>query len=261
MKRGKGPTRRVVLLGASNLSRGVAVLVALFRQGFPGDSLEHLVALGWGRSYVSRSRVLGRCLPGIPHCGLWRRLESDPGIPTFALLTDVGNDLAYGVQPEQIVEGVGTCITRLQKVHAKIVLALPPVERLVSLPSWRFSLIRALYFPRHGLNRSETTHGLQTLDVRLRGLAAETGVQVVPPESSWYGWDPIHLARSRQYEAWARIVAPFFPEPVRQGKRLSLRQRRRLLIAQPEVQWLFGVELHRRQPLTRWAEAESLWLY
>ncbi len=66
--------RRVVLLGASNLSQGIATVVQT-AQNVQGQSVEVLAAAGFGRSYGMDSRVLGRTLPGIIHCGLWDRLN------------------------------------------------------------------------------------------------------------------------------------------------------------------------------------------
>jgi hypothetical protein len=73
-----------------------------------------LAALGLGRSYGARSRVLLRGLPGILQSGLWRQLESLPPAPTRALVTDVGNDILYGSSPEQILEWVEESVARLQ---------------------------------------------------------------------------------------------------------------------------------------------------
>ncbi|MCZ6542107.1 MAG: hypothetical protein O6768_00410, partial [Planctomycetota bacterium] len=92
---------RVVLLGASNLTRGISRAVGI-AQAILGTPLEVLIAMGHGRSYGQRSRVLGRSLPGIVDCGLWDALLHGSGRPTYALLTDIGNDVMYGASVPSI---------------------------------------------------------------------------------------------------------------------------------------------------------------
>src|SRR5439155_11570702 len=100
---------RVVLLGASNLTLGFPMLVSELR-AWLGSPVEILCAHGHGRSYGLASRVLFRELPGIVECGLWRALASAPARPTLALLTDVGNDIMYGRDVEEIAGWVETAL-------------------------------------------------------------------------------------------------------------------------------------------------------
>src|SRR5947207_14876376 len=86
---------RVVALGASNLTRGLRIVVSTARQTW-GPDIEIFGALGHGRSYGADSRVFVRRLPGILQSGLWRDLAARPPVPTRALVTDVGNDILYG---------------------------------------------------------------------------------------------------------------------------------------------------------------------
>ena len=106
---------RVVLLGASNLTRSFPQVVATAR-ALAGEPIEVVAALGHGRSFGLRSRVLARSLPGIVGCGLWAALDGAPArARTLALVTDVGNDIVYGVGVETIREWVETCVSRLEE--------------------------------------------------------------------------------------------------------------------------------------------------
>src|SRR5262249_14377181 len=104
--------RRLVVLGASNLTRGFPALLRVAR-GAWGDGLEVFGALGHGRSYGKRSHVLFRGLPGILESGLWPQLEAQPRLPGRALLTDVGNDILYHVPVDTILAWVAECVARL----------------------------------------------------------------------------------------------------------------------------------------------------
>src|SRR5262249_46912085 len=84
--------RRVVLLGASNLTLGIGTVLGSAANVW-GSPLEVLAALGHGRSYGRATSVMGRQLPGIRECGLWPALGVDGQLPTAALVTDIGNDV------------------------------------------------------------------------------------------------------------------------------------------------------------------------
>src|SRR2546430_16798179 len=104
---------RVVALGASNLTRGFPTVVATARAAW-GPGVEMIAALGHGRSYGAQSRVVVRTLPGILQSGLWRKLESLPVVPTRGLITDVGNEILFGVSAQQTLGWVEGTVGRLQ---------------------------------------------------------------------------------------------------------------------------------------------------
>src|SRR5438552_19189250 len=87
--------RRVILLGASNLTRSFPTVVATVRQTW-SEPVEIMAAMGHGRSYGEDSSFLGRKISGIFPCALWQDLQNRSRLPAVALLTDVGNDLLYG---------------------------------------------------------------------------------------------------------------------------------------------------------------------
>src|SRR5687768_7415205 len=99
----------VVLVGASNMTRGLGVLRALSAQAC-GMPHEVLAAIGMGRSYGLPSSILGRRLPPLLECGLWDALDRRPRRDLVALVGDVGNDLLYGQDVEVILRWVDECV-------------------------------------------------------------------------------------------------------------------------------------------------------
>jgi len=71
-------TRRVVLLGASNMTRGLAGVLGALLRLWPDDRLDAFAAVGHGRSYGAQSWVAGRSLPGILQSNLWESLSQSP---------------------------------------------------------------------------------------------------------------------------------------------------------------------------------------
>ncbi|HVQ35103.1 MAG TPA: hypothetical protein VMT33_03765, partial [Candidatus Bathyarchaeia archaeon] len=138
--------KRVVALGASNLTRGFPTVVATARAAW-GSDVEILAALGHGRSYGTPTRFLFRDIPGILQSGLWAELESRPAAPTRALITDVGNDIIYNVPVDQTLGWVEEAIRRLRRVTDDIVLTGLPLEGVRRIPAWKFAAMRRTLAP------------------------------------------------------------------------------------------------------------------
>ena len=111
------PSRRVILLGASNVTRSMSTIVETAELVW-GRPLDLLAACGHGRSYGRTSCVFGRSLPGILECGLWDELSRRPALPTAALVTDIGNDILYGAGVDQIAAWVEQSLIRLRGLRA-----------------------------------------------------------------------------------------------------------------------------------------------
>jgi hypothetical protein len=205
------PALRAVLLGASNLRISLPWIVDRVRRR-AGGPVETLAACGHGRSYGAWSRFLfGRRLPGIAGCGLWRELGRRPPLPTFALVTDIGNDLAYGAGVVETAGWVETCLDRLAGQEAEIVMTLLPLARLERLSGLQVRLAAALLFPGRELPWPALLDRARDLDERLRRMGRERGAHLIEPAADWYGLDPIHLRRRRRREVWSQIVSPGIP--------------------------------------------------
>lgn len=201
--------RTVVLLGASNLRIGLRKVVQCIRERIPGP-LHLNFACGHGRSYGLWSSIPFRALPGIIQSGLWEELSlpsSRSGPRTLALITDVGNDLLYGVEPPQILAWVAECVERLKQRDANLVVTLPPERRLQKLSNAGFLLTRTLLFSRSTLTRAEMLRNVEELRAGLIQVAEAAGAAVVDPELQWYGLDPIHIRWGQRGAAWRAIVS------------------------------------------------------
>jgi hypothetical protein len=205
---GRFPERRVVLLGASNLTRGIATVVETARSLW-GRPLDVLAALGHGRSYGMRSTVLGRTLPSTLDCGLWDALARRPAAPTAALVTDIGNDLLYEAPVERIVDWVGQCLDRLLAKGARVAISRLPVANIAALSELRFRLLRRVMFPLGRLDFATISARAFDLDRRIVELARARDVGLVEQQTLWYGWDPIHIRRRFWPSAWRQMLAPW----------------------------------------------------
>jgi hypothetical protein len=238
---------RVVLLGASNVTLSFQIVTRLIRAGFDGR-LDVRAAVGHGRSYGAWSSVAIRSLPGIVECGLWNSLRDAEPARTYALLTDVGNDLMYGSSPRQIGHWVETCLNRLCESGTHIIVTRLPLASAANLSAWRYHLVRTSFFPTHPpISWKEMLRRAQELDERLAAAAAHCKAAVIVPPPEWYGFDPIHIRWTHRAQAWAHILSawPGWRRPAGQIKArgLSLMGRR------PERLRLLGYEAGTPQPV------------
>lgn len=187
---------RLVVIGASNAWMALpGVLRAL------AGPCEVLVAAGHGRSFGSWSRYLARELPPILGCGLWPELARGES-PVHALVTDVGNDLAYGASAARIAGWVDEVLARLESRQARVTLTALPLENLEQLSPLFFHAVRLLVYRGRSLEREHVLAEARELDARLTELARARGVQRVLIPHACIGWDGIHQRRSARAALW-----------------------------------------------------------
>lgn len=242
---------RVVLLGASNLALSFPAIVGRLLAGLPRP-LSLFGAFGHGRSYCRWSRVLFRGLPGIEQCGLWDDLDranAGGSSRTLALVTDVGNDLIYGSYPEAISQRIERCLTNLASHQSEIVVTRLPLASVERISALRFYATKALFFPRTPGTWPALIDRARELDQRLTEIAARFAARLIDQPLEWYGFDPIHIRRSRRAHAWHTVFSgwPSF-DSATANNRLPLSHALRLHLAPPAERRLFGRHHRRAQP-------------
>lgn len=249
--------KRVVLLGASNLTMGFPIVAALATAGRGRTPYRLLAAAGHGRGYALPSRVLGRRLPPIAGCGLWSELAREPGLPTRALVADAGNDLAYGAGVAATTAAIASCLERLRVTGAEAVVVLPPLAGIKRLTPARFLVLRSLFFPGRGFGLDPILERLRRLAAELRRLASETGARAVELDPAWLGSDGIHLRWRRRRHAWEALLAGWNAAPA--SLHPSGGPRWSFLAA--EHSRLLALPLSRTQPARRLPDGSTLSFY
>lgn len=240
-----------MLIGASNLAQGLGhALAGTFAR--LGPDARVFVACGRGRSYGLASTFVFRGLPAVLDCGLWRALDA---APLAALFADVGNDLAYGVEPERVLAWVRS--TAEQVGAERAVFAGLPLASLARLSPAAIGFWARMIFPARRFDAKRVLADAVELDRRLRELARELGGAYVELPVSWYGRDPIHVARRARSQAWNTLLAAF-GEP---SHAVPPHSRCSLVGLAAEERTLCGLSLGRAQPCRRFAGGGELSLF
>jgi hypothetical protein len=255
------PTRRVILLGASNLTRSFPVVVQTVRQIWT-EPVEILVAMGHGRSYGQESLFLGRKISGIFPCALWQDLQNRPRLPTAALITDIGNDLLYGVTPDRLLDWVQRCADRLAEFGATTIITQLPVDSIDKLGQRRFQFFRRLFFPRSQLTLRDARALAREINSRLIAIGELRKIPVIPVSPSWYGFDPIHLKRGVKLDAWSALLAEWrAADRPFAATSTSLWTTAYLAGLAPFERSIFGIRRRAAQPSGRLSDGTTISIY
>jgi len=216
------PQNRLILLGASNLTLSLRLAIDLMQQRLGAPS-EVLAAVGHGRAYGIFSQAVWRGLPGIADCGLWQRLVALESCPAYALLTDIGNDILYGLLPEQILQSVERCVEPLQRQSAQIVVTGLPLASIECLSERRYTFFRNLFYPSCRLSWHETISRAWAVHDGLVEMAAHRKFILHEQRPEWFGLDGIHV-NYWQRAAYYRAIVQQFPNS---GEKLGLLESKR----------------------------------
>lgn len=257
--------RRLVLLGASNVAYGLATIVDTARRSWDMP-LEVLTAHGHGRSYGRESWVLGRGLSAILESGLWNALDELPTKPTTALLTDIGNDLLYDIDPPRLSSWVEKCFERLRPRVDRMVVTELPLCAIGDLSDWWFWLLRTVQFPRCRLDRATVVGRAHEVNALVVSAAAKHGVEVIRPKAEWYGIDPIHIRTLWWPSAWQEILSPLMKNEV--GESLQPRSAHSAygdwlyFHTLPHAEWKYGTRrIIAPQPACKLVDGTTVALY
>lgn len=254
--------RRVILLGASNVTVCFPLIVESLRATL--GPIELFAAHGHGRSFGMSSRVLWRVLPGIRSCGIWEVMDDRPsqGERPLALITDIGNDLVYGAIPDQVLRWVETCIDRLEEQAAEVVITELPIASVAKMGRLRYGFLKSILFPGKGPTWQHMHELALSLNRGLQDLANRRGVPAIRPPGEWYGFDPIHIRRSRRKSAVREFIAGWgaFDGEIHvrrpPAREAVLRWRLR-----PAQRTLFGRDQRTPQPAVTLEDGSTIWLY
>ncbi|TXT34976.1 MAG: hypothetical protein FD138_1565 [Planctomycetota bacterium] len=228
------------------------------------EPLELFAAHGHGRSFGMWSRIGPRELPGIVQCRLWDELaeSSSADEPPRALITDIGNDILYGADPQQIAEWVATCLERLRELNARIVLTQLPVASALTLSPSRFLFFRRAFFPGSRLTLEEVLGHAQRLNQLVIELGRKFDVPTPELRGEWYGVDPIHIRIRHRAAAWGELLSPWFdPSPSATFGSVSPNGSLRLWRQRPNERRWFGRVQNKIQPVLHETCGSRLWLY
>ena len=197
----------LILLGASNLSRGCFAFAEYMKACLYPHPVEVLIASGPGRGYCAPGGLLNITYPPIGSSDLFEvaQKKSEAGYQVIALVTDIGNDIMYDVYAERLIETIQQIFDRLQSMNAEIFYTTLPVafEKKVH-PAW-FYILRSLLLPFSRVSYNTATAGIIAVNQFLR-KSTSLHCHWIPDMDRYLGFDEIHYGRLRAHHAWSHVA-------------------------------------------------------
>jgi hypothetical protein len=250
---------RVVVLGASNVSRGLSRLVATVESRSPGADL--FVAAGHGRGYGVNTRVAARRLPSILRSGLWRGLDRHGGEAPFALVTDVGNELLYGARSVLVASWVRETVWRLADRGATIAITRLPMAGIAEVGPVRYRALRTFFVPGCRLSLAGLKESATRLDADLQTIAGDFGAHIIEQPAHWYGFDTLHIRRRRLDDLWQMACATWGFPAAQSSAKSSATDWLKIGTKAAEVRSLGGLMRFTKQPVLPLRSGGTLSLY
>ena len=227
----------IILLGASNLSRGYYSLTGCIKKNLDPYPVNFLNAIGPGRAYCARGGVFNASYSPIASIPIISVLEEhghrDGHI--IVLLTDIGNDIAYGTPTEIIINELGKIVGQFEDVQADILICPIPSTLNSELTPKVFKTLKAIFFPKSEVTLYEALNGIQKINQfvnnDLRGR-----VTVINGLESYMGWDLIHYGFLNFGKVWSKIA-----EEILKTQGISIRKKISLTQAIPS----YMLNMHR----------------
>ena len=196
-----------VLLGASNLARACHAVEYHLKGRLAPREIEVAVAAGPGRGYHSPGGVLNVVYPPIVSCPILNFAveRAARGYKIIALVTDIGNDLMYGVSAGELIKTLQGIFERLQSAGAEIYITPLPENLERGIGHLRFAFLRSVFYPRSRLSAKKVQEAVVEINRFLKEELPPHG-HVITGLDSFFGWSEIHFGWFRAHRAW-RIIA------------------------------------------------------
>ena len=179
------------LLGSSNLTIALPQALNHLLSRVKGTAMTVFVAHGPGRSYGVDTGSFGIKFRALSRCQLLPAIEEaakdNPAAHTWALLTDIGNDIMHGVSVKHLMVRVRRTVERLRHLGATVGVTSLPVEGLAEIAPWKFRVARRLVYPLSRVPRDEVLSQVNAIQNELRDMESRSEIQLLPARREWYG--------------------------------------------------------------------------
>ncbi len=212
-----------ILLGASNLARASYGLMNCLTRCLSPRPVEFLHALGPGRAYITEGGILSAVYPPILNCGILNvaKDKSKSKRMIVALVTDIGNDIMYGVSAEKIILGLKTLFNTMEEIGASVLTTTIPVDLEQDVGKFYFLILRRIFFRKSRVEYHEAASAVRTINQFIKESENEK-ITVLKEMGPFCGVEKIHYRLSTSHRAWSYVADEMLrrlntPTPVRIG--------------------------------------------
>jgi hypothetical protein len=196
-----------VLLGASNLARGYSALTRHISRNI--SAAEFLNALGPGRGYCVRGGLFNFTYSPIGECRVmeYAKTYEEGGFRIAVLLTDIGNDIMYGVSESSLIELLDNLIKKSLQMNAEVFLTSIHVNVSKDMGKTYFKLLKSIFYPNSPVTYDKANSAVKKLNNYITKKSQQNErVHLVSGLGVFCGMDKIHYGLVKSHFAWSRIA-------------------------------------------------------
>ena len=196
-----------ILFGASNLARSFYGLKLSIKRCIHPRPATFIHAMGPGRGYLSRGGILNTTYPPIIDCGILESIQKirKPNQQIIVLITDIGNDIMYGIHSEKIIEGLQNIFDTLGEVTKNIFITPIPINLKNDIGEFYFRVLRCIFFPKSSINYSQTLESIKVINQFILH-SSNKKTTVINGMERFSGLDKIHYSVFKSHLASAHIA-------------------------------------------------------
>jgi hypothetical protein len=214
-----------LLIGASNLAQGYSVLTRHISICFGKNNTEFLNALGPGRGFCARGGMFNFTYPPIQDCQILEAANKKSCDTRAVLITDIGNDLMYGVSADNLIESLDGLIDRALQCDAEIFLTSIHVNLKKDVSQTTFFILKSFCYPGSSITYENTNLFIIKVNSYLKEKAGQNQkVHLISGMESFTGTDKIHYSLLKTHSAWEKIaneICQVLEAPVKKKVRLT----------------------------------------
>jgi hypothetical protein len=197
-----------VFLGASNLARGYRALADCLIQSLAPGPVEILHAMGPGRGYCSPGGIFNITYPPIGSSEILKSVQcrKEKARRVIALITDIGNDIMYGVPAREIIACLNTLLQQLNALGAEVFVHPIPLDFSKDVSKRQFRILRSLFYPHSGIDYHKAKEAVDAINIFLRDKAGGE-IHLLPSTKDFCGVDKIHYSIFRSHRVWSEVAA------------------------------------------------------
>ena len=164
--------------------------------------------MGPGRGYCAEGGIFNITYPPIGSCGI---LESASGRAQgarriVAFITDIGNDIMYGVPVSEITSCLDSLLQKLDAIGAEVFVNPIPVDFADDVSERQFRILRSIFYPHSAIDFNEAATAVSTANDFLRASAGGR-VHLLSSVKEFCGVDKIHYSIFQSHRAWSQVAS------------------------------------------------------
>ena len=196
-----------VLMGASNLARGYGALAHCFESCLAPDPVEILHAMGPGRGYCAEGGIFNVTYPAIGSSGILESISERAEKPrrVLALITDIGNDIMYGVSSRALTACLTTLLQKLNTFDAEVFVHPIPLDFSEDVSKSQFHILKSIFYPQSAIDYETAKGAVTTVNGFLQAQAGGR-IHLLPSAKDFCGVDKIHYSIFCGHQAWSVVA-------------------------------------------------------